>query len=165
MTRDMERTELIARESIRDLLARYTWAGDRGRTAELADLFTADGVLDVGSHGGRWEGRETIAAELEAVTTRVAAAGGSPGPVHHHVSSIHIHLDTPASAVVRSYFLVVTAIGPDHWGRYRDQVVESAADGGWRFAERTVRVDGHAPGTLMVRDPEADADAAAPEPA
>lgn len=146
----MDLAELLARESVRDLIARYTWAGDRGRSAELAALFTDDGVLDVGEHGGRWEGRDRIAAELDAVATRVAAAGASPGPVRHHVSGTVIEVVSDREATAASYFLVVTAIGPDHWGRYRDRLV-AGDDGGWRFAERTVRVDGHVDGSLMVR--------------
>lgn len=148
----MDAAELLARESVRDLIARYTWAGDRGRSAELAALFTVDGVLDVGEHGGRWAGRATIEAQLDAVAARVAAAGGSPGPVRHHVSSTVIDVASPAEATSSSYFLVITAIGPDHWGRYRDRFVVDPA-GVWRFAERTVRVDGHAAGSLMVVPP------------
>jgi uncharacterized protein (TIGR02246 family) len=146
----MERTDLLSREAIRDLLGRYTWAGDQGRAAELAALFTTDGVLDVGDHGGRWEGRERIERELTAVTERVAASSSTPGPVRHHVSSVLIDLDTHAQATVRSYSLVLTDAGVDHWGRYRDQVVETAPGGSWQFQERVVRVDGHAPGSRMV---------------
>lgn len=146
----MERTDLLSREAIRDLLARYTWAGDRGRSAELAALFTADGVLDVGDHGGRWEGRERIEAELAAVAERVVASGEATSPVRHHVSSVVIDLDTHAVATVRSYFLVLTDVGVDHWGRYRDQVTETAPGGTWQFQERVVRVDGHAGNSRMV---------------
>lgn len=149
----MDADELLARESVRDLIARYTWAGDRGRSAELAALFTVDGVLDVGEHGGRWAGRATIEAQLDAVAARVAAAGASPGPVRHHVSSTVIDIVSPTEATSSSYFLVITAIGPDHWGRYRDRFTVDPA-GVWRFAERTVRVDGHAEGSLMVVPPD-----------
>lgn len=145
----MERTELIAREAIRDLLARYTWAGDRGRGAEVAACFVADGVLDAGAHGGAWEGRAAIEAELAAVGERVAAAGGAPSPVHHHVSSVHIELEDPTRATVRSYFCVFTDAGADHWGSYRDVVVLDASEG-WRFERRTVRVLGSAPHSRFV---------------
>lgn len=83
----------------------------------------------------------------------MAAAGGGPGPVHHHVSSVLIDLDHHDSATVRSYFSVITSIGLDHWGRYRDKVVETAPGGAWRFAERVVRVGGHATGSLVVAEP------------
>lgn len=148
----MERTDLLSREAIRDLLARYTWAGDRGRSAELAALFTDDGVLDVGEHGGQWAGRARIEQELIAVAERVASSGATPSPVRHHVSNVLIDLDTHAAATVRSYFLVLTDAGVDHWGRYRDHVTETAPGGTWQFQERVVRVDGHTPGSLMVAD-------------
>ena len=150
MTPEMERTELIAREGIRDLLARYTWAGDRGRSAEVAACFTVDGVLDAGEHGGTWEGRATIEAELLAVVDRVAAAGGTPTPVNHHVTSVLIALDTPTSADVRSYFCVYTDVGPDHWGTYRDHVVRDPVEGRWQFQRRTVRVTGSSPASRVV---------------
>lgn len=147
MTREMERTELIAREGIRDLLGRYTWAGDTARTDEVADCFTTDGVLDLGDHGGVLEGRAAIAAELEDVVARAASAAEAPSPVNHHVSSISITMADPTSATVRSYFAVHTDQGLDHWGRYRDDVVMDRIDGHWRFARRTVRVTGFAPGS------------------
>lgn len=148
----MDLSELVAREQIRHLLATYTWAGDRGRISELADLFAVHGVLDVGPHGGRWEGRQAIEAGLQAVVARTAAAGpaGSPaGPVHHHVSSVLITDVTGGRARVRSYFAVHTGVGLDHWGRYIDNVELEL--GRWRFTQRMVVVDGSAPDSVMVR--------------
>jgi hypothetical protein len=153
MTREMERTELIAREGIRDLLGRYTWAGDTGRVAEVAACFVEAGSLDLGPHGGVLEGRDAIAAELASVVDRVAEAADAPGPVNHHVSSIEITMGDPTSATVRSYFCVYTDAGPDHWGRYRDEVVMDPVDGHWRFARRTVRVTGAAPASRFVPAP------------
>ncbi|CAN5895418.1 hypothetical protein BH23ACT2_BH23ACT2_09160 [soil metagenome] len=145
----MELSELVAREAVRDLVARYTWAGDRGRSVEVAKLFAFDGVLDVGDHGGRWEGRDEIVRQLDAVADRMAAAGTLAGPVRHHVSSTVIDVMSPTETTSSSYFLVLTGIGVDHWGRYRDRTAVGAG-GAWRFTERTVRVDGHVAGSLMV---------------
>jgi hypothetical protein len=148
----MDLSELVAREQIRQLLAAYTWAGDRGRISELTELFAANGVLDVGPHGGRWEGRPAIEAGLLAVVARTAAAGpsGRPaGPVHHHVSSVLITDVLGGRARVRSYFAVHTAVGLDHWGRYFDRV--ELEIGRWRFTERMVVVDGSSADSLMVR--------------
>jgi hypothetical protein len=39
--------ELVAREHIRDTLARYNWSGDAGRLDDLADIFCVDGVLEI----------------------------------------------------------------------------------------------------------------------
>ena len=152
MNHQMVSSELSAREAVRDLLARYTWAGDRGRSDEVADCFLEHGVLDVGEYGGRWVGRAEIRSQLDAVAARVAAAGGTPGPVHHHVSSVLIDLVDTTSAEVRAYFCVFTDAGPDHWGSYRDRVELDHADGTWRFAVRTVRVLGRSPGSRFVAD-------------
>jgi hypothetical protein len=141
----MERTELLAREAIRDLLARYTWAGDRGRSHDLAHCFLVDGALDVGAHGGRWEGRAAIEAGLDAVAARLADGPDAPSAVNHHVSSVLISLADPTSGWVRSYFCVYTDAGADHWGTYRDRVALDPSDGHWRFAERIVTVTGASP--------------------
>ena len=42
----MEHWELIARESIRDLAARYNANGDAGRIDQVVELFAEDAVLD-----------------------------------------------------------------------------------------------------------------------
>jgi hypothetical protein len=89
------------------------------------------------------------------VAARVAAAGTTPGPVRHHVSSLVIDVASPAEATASSYFLVLTAIGVDHWGRYRDKLAVDPADGAWRFVERQVRVDGASASSLLVADPGA----------
>src|SRR5262249_12707031 len=132
--------------------------------------FTVDGVLDVGGDDGRWTGRDEIAKRIGATVdrTREAArdagltAGDAPGArtehrasddgtkrtrVHHHVSSVLVDVASPTEATSRSYFFVITAIGPDHWGRYLDRL--RRVDGEWLFVERIVVVDGHAPGSLM----------------
>lgn len=149
----MDLNELTAREEIRQLLAAYTWAGDRGRIEELADLFCVHGVLDVGPFGGRWEGRSAIITGLRAVVNRSSASvpyGANPSPVRHHVSSILITDVGGGRARVRSYF-VHTAVGLDHWGRYFDEV--SLELGHWRFAQRMVVVDGASDRSLMVPSP------------
>lgn len=147
----MDAWELTAREQIRDLLARYTWAGDRGRIDDLASLFTTQGVLDLGDHGGRLTGPAAIRAGLEQVTERLATAGPGGGPiglVQHHVASIQITEVSGAGASVRSYYAVHTAVGLDHWGRYFDRLELEV--GRWRFAQRMVLVDGAHPDSLVV---------------
>src|SRR5699024_10981164 len=111
---------LLAREAARDLIARYTWAGDRGRSDELAELFSTDGVLDVGEHGGRWIGRDRIRTELAALANNT---GPHPGHVRHHISSTRIEIVSDTEMTSGSYFAVYTRIGLDHWGRYRDRII------------------------------------------
>lgn len=119
------------RDAIRELLARYTYNGDRGRLAELVACFTDDGVLEF--PGACATGREAI---------RTALATGEPVPgrtfVRHHITNPLIDLASPA-ATARSYFAVHSNNGPDHSGTYDDQLVLTSI--GWRFAQRRVRID------------------------
>lgn len=143
----MEHEALLAHEQIRDALARYNHSGDRGRLAELADCFCQDGVLEIAGEPPL-RGRAAIESRLARVVDRV---GGKtrPGLVRHHVSSIRIELEGSDAARVWSYFLVLTEIGLDHWGRYVDRFRRS--DGGWRIAHRRVVIEGAAAETRMAR--------------
>jgi len=144
----MTTEELIARERIRDALARYTHAGDRGQLDQLALCFAADGVLDLEGEPPI-VGREAIRSRLASVVTSLADATTRP-VLRHHVSSIRIALEGAAVASVASYFVVFTEIGLDHWGRYGDRFVRE--DGEWRIACRKVRVDGATPRSRMAAE-------------
>jgi len=69
------------------------------------------------------------------------------------VSSLRVDFPSRTEALATSYFLAITALGPDHWGRYRDRVVRAGDQ--WRFARRAAAVDGWAPGSWAAqrRDP------------
>jgi hypothetical protein len=140
----MEFWELVARERIRDTMAAYTHNGDRGRVAEMAATFCEDGILDiVGQEPLR--GREAIVSLLSGAVER----GSGAGFVRHFVTNLRFDELTPERARTSSYFLVMTADGPDHWGRYRDELVPSGDR--WLFTRRTVRVDA-APDTRIFQD-------------
>lgn len=151
----IEPWELAVREAVRETLARYNHAGDRGRVGELAEQFTPDGILEI-SGGARMEGRAAIAEGLGGSVRRSidgTAAGELPPIVRHHVSSVLIHDVTSDRAEAASYFAVLTREGLDHWGRYRDVLVPCA--GRWLLAHRFVRVDAHRPGSpFALRDQE-----------
>jgi hypothetical protein len=151
----IEPAELAIREAVRDTLARYNHAGDRGRLDELAAQFTPDGILEI--YGGdRLEGRAAIIAGLGGVVRRShdgAARSELPPIVRHHVSSVRIHDVTPERAEADSYFAVLTRDGLDHWGRYRDVLVP--CEGRWLLAKRLVRTDAYAPGSRYTGMPTA----------
>lgn len=133
-------TDLAAdRDAIRDLLARYTYHGDRGRVADLADCFAADGILEY--PGKSPKGPKAIAASLSS---------GMRDPrltfVRHHITNPLIAIDGD-DATARSYFAVHGNFGPDHSGTYDDKLVRTA--GGWRFAHRRVRIDWQTDGSLF----------------
>src|SRR5689334_15878707 len=117
----MDTSELIARELIRETIARYAHCADGGRFGELAALFTEDGVLEIHERPPL-RGRTAIAQFLGQTRESLASTLARPY-IRHHTSSLSIDVLGPDEASARSYFLAITDRGPDHWGRYRDLLV------------------------------------------
>jgi SnoaL-like domain len=148
----MQMWELVARERIRDTLARYNWAGDAGRIEDLAATFCTDGVLEI--RGGQpLHGRDEIAAFLGGVTgklaTRTATTANNKAVVRHNIANVLFTSVSPEQVQVSCYFTVLTHIGLDHFGRYRDTVVPDGAE--WLIKHRTVTTDWAAPNSAMAR--------------
>ena len=147
----MELWELAARERIRDTLARYNWSGDALRLDDLAQTFCEDGQLELrGNDPVR--GRAAIVALLGGVVTGSGAAAAATGVkriVRHNVTNIRFTEVTPQEARVSCYFTVLTEIGLDHYGRYRDVVVPVGDD--WLIRHRFVSTDWSAPESTMAR--------------
>jgi hypothetical protein len=144
----MESWEIDVRERVRQTLSDYTAATDRFDLHALAGCFAADGVLQFTGGVEPLKGPVAIEAGLGS------AMGRDPDPhrqapthVRHHVSSIRFESVAPDRVEVSSYFAVHTDVGLDHWGRYRDVLVE--ADGRWVFAHRRIKVDGFAAASLI----------------
>lgn len=129
----------IHRDAIRDLLARYTYNGDRGRVAQLAACFAADGVLEY--PGASPVGPAAIEASLTSGMTNPRLTF-----VRHHITNPLIDLEGD-TATARSYFTVHSNIGPDHSGTYDDRLVRKPE--GWRFVRRRVRIDWQADASLF----------------
>jgi ketosteroid isomerase-like protein len=133
----VETWELSARESIRDLVARYNANGDAGRFDPMLDLFAEDAVLEV--PGEILTGRTEIRGFFEQV-----AAGGSGRPavrrLRHFSATLQIDLESRTAAHGRCYYQVLTEAGLDHWGRYVDRYC--CPEDRWLFAHRVVSVDG-----------------------
>jgi hypothetical protein len=149
----IETWELAAREAIRDTLAHYTWSGDAGRADELALAFCEDGVLEVRGQPPV-EGRPAIAAFIGGV----AAGPADPPPVpatrrivRHNLTNIRFTELAPTIARVESYFTVLTEVGLDHYGRYRDTFVP--VDDRWLIRHRFVATDWRSPDSTMAREP------------
>ena len=144
----VEMWELVAREQIRDTLARYNWSGDAGRLEGLAETFCVDGVLEI--RGGKpLRGRSEIVAFLGGVSGNIAANVDVKPVVRHNLANVSFTALTPDEAQVSSYFTVVTHIGLDHFGRYRDTLV---SDGdAWLIKHRKVSTDWAAADSAMAR--------------
>lgn len=150
----MELWELCARERMRDTLARYNWSGDALGLDELAESFCEDGELELrGSEPVR--GRAAIVEFLGGVVASpnaAAAASSTKRIVRHNVTNIRFTEVTPKQAHVACYFTVLTEIGLDHYGRYRDVFVPvGPEDGDWLIRHRFVSTDWSAPNSMMAR--------------
>jgi len=151
----MEVWELVARESIRDCIARYNANGDSGRIDDMVEVFAPDGIMETG--GGRHEGRDAIHAFMSSVVARGRAPvpaesssivmtpteewiarGGVPF-VRHFTATTQIDVLSETSARARSYYLFLTVHGLDHWGRYLDEF--APVDGRWLITHRREMTD------------------------
>jgi hypothetical protein len=150
--------ELTAREQIRDSLALYNWSGDALRLDDLALAFCEDGELELrGQEPLR--GREAIVEYLgggpapggdeERCSARIDAAGtsGVRRIVRHVLANVRFLELTREQALVVSYFTVLTEIGLDHYGRYRDTFVPVGDQ--WLIGHRYVSVDWGAEDSTM----------------
>jgi len=139
----MEHWELVARESIRDLVARYNANGDSGRFGPMLELFAADATMELPQ--GRYEGRESIRAMLEGVAVGTGSGPGARASFIRHFTATHqIDIENESEARGRAYYMVLTQKGIDHWGRYIDQY--RRIDGHWLFWHRKVTTDAAVPG-------------------
>ena len=150
--------ELVARESIRDLVARYNSYGDSGKFELLFDLFVDDIVMEIRSATGDvevHEGRRRVEEIFTGTQARVQSDEQHLASHIRHFTATHqIDLIDEDHASGRCYFAVIVgnadeARGLDHWGRYVDEY--RRVDGRWKFARRRVHVDGQPPGSWFVQ--------------
>ena len=123
-------------EGVLQTIARYGQLADDRRIADVADLFTEDGLLEV--RGTAWRGRSEIAAR------------GGDGPdsgqrtKHVTVNPLIDVADDGRRADVRTDFLYFVAPPDGPWrlsstGRYVDTHVLDGER--WRIARRSVTID------------------------
>ena len=58
------------------------------------------------------------------------------------MTNLLIDVDDVQATTAASYFQVITDIGLDHWGRYRDRFAPVADR--WLLVQRSVKTDGYA---------------------
>ena len=140
----MDMSEAIARESIRDLVARYNANGDSGRFEQLMELFAPDAVMEL--EGNQlFEGRDEILTIFTGTQERwseeLNPSGSAPSHhVRHNISTHQIDFDDADHARGYCYYAVIMPHGLDHWGRYFDRYERH--DGRWLFARRKVTTEG-----------------------
>lgn len=138
---------MVARDQIRDLVARYNANGDTGRFAQVRELFEPDAVMRVEPHD-EYVGIDAIMTIFTGTSTNTTAST-SLTHVRHFTSTHQIDFDDDDHASGRLYFAVLTDVGLDHWGRYVDTYVRTT--NGWKFARRSVSVDGWSTSSLFPR--------------
>ncbi len=146
--------DLIAREAIRDTMAKYNTAGDRLKVDDYAACFTEDGVIQSERGPGdfifRYASREEIRAWQNRWRNREPGQDTVHGAtfVRHHLSTCKIDITGPGTAQARTYWVAWTDIGPDHAGYYLDDFRKVGEE--WLIARRRIRRDWAAKGSLFV---------------
>jgi len=153
----MNLVELLAREAIRDTLAKYNTSGDRARAEDYAACFTTDGIIESadrkGGKGLYYEGRDAILAWQTAWKNAPKGSSDTPNVqrraefVRHNLTTCKIDLTGPDTAKARTYWSAWTDIGPDHAGMYLDDFRKVGAR--WLIARRRVRLDWEDEGSLF----------------
>ena len=139
----MDLEELVAREQIRDLVARYNSTADSARFDETLALFAPDAVMD--TDGELHEGHAGIRALFEGARDSLAAhADDVPKYLRHLTATLQIDVLGPTTARGRCYYQVILPHGLDHWGRYIDEY--GLIDGRWLFTRRKEHLDGYVEG-------------------
>jgi hypothetical protein len=140
----MDVAEVIARESIRSTLTRYTIAGDRGRLDELVRCFGEEGILDL-QHGWVARGRSEILERTGEAMPGRRDAREFP-LLRHTLSTQSIELVSDREARAWTYFTAISERGPDHMGRYIDRLHRIGDE--WLIAHRRVVVEWYSPDTV-----------------
>ena len=158
----MEMWELVARESIRDRIARWNANGDAGRMADMVLVLAPDVAFSI-REGEVLRGRDAVlesllgvrdgGASTEEASTEEAPTEKAPAPrtgrylppgkqpsIRHFTSNPWIVFESQTRARVRTYYQVLSSFGLDHWGRYLD--VFEVVDGDWLITQRTVTTEG-----------------------
>ena len=147
----MELWELVARESIRDRIARWNANGDAGRMAEMVKVLAPEVEFSI-REGEVMHGRDAVSASLLGVKDGKADSVDAPAPagrylppgkrrsIRHFTSNPQIDFESDTRARVRTYYQVLSSFGLDHWGRYLDEF--GVVDGEWLITKRTVTTEG-----------------------
>jgi hypothetical protein len=133
-----------AREAIRATLAACTQAGDARKADDYAACFAEDGILELHE---TIAGRDAIRQWMAAPSVIPQPGDGAVGFVSHHLTTCRIDLTSATTAKVRTYWLVIGAVGIDHSGYYDDRFVSVGGD--WLIGWRRPRTLWVAPGSLI----------------
>ena len=136
---DLPRTlqELLVRTEIEKLNTRFAYLIDHGRSEEVPELFTEDGVYGR-STGERSAGREEIAESYRLRKER------GPRTARHLFSNLHLTIESDRLARGKVVLTLFAEDGtPPHPAEVflvadYDDIYERGEDGVWRYKERII---------------------------
>ena len=138
----MTQDQFIARECIRQTITNYTIAGD----SRNAELFSAQWTEDATFEFADFPPLPSFRlVGLDAIRSRTTLWAKLPVDdptlrsvsfVRHNITTCHIELTGKDTAAAKTYFIVMTDIGPDHAGNYSDSLVRRGER--WLFAHRRI---------------------------
>lgn len=141
----MTSAEALARAGIEKTLAACTQAGDARKADAYAGCFTEQGLLILGD---TYAGRAAIRGWMTAPSVIPRPQTSAPGFVSHHLTTCRIELTSDTTATVKTYWLVISAVGLDHSGYYDDKFEKVGED--WLIAARKPRTLWVSPESLLV---------------
>ena len=128
---------LLDKDSIVDLVHRYSYCVDHRRYDEVVNLFTEDCTVD---YGPDWPPVRTRAGLRQMFSLPV---GGFKATSHHN-ANVLVTFESDDKATVRASVYAwheqADGVTPRLWGYYHDSVVRDPD--GWRIATRQLRVLG-----------------------
>ena len=133
----MNLDEVLARESIRELVARYAVGVDSGDIQAALSCFAETSTMDF--LGRTYVGPQEIIEIFQSAGEDFTARAGAAPKVRHNITTHKIELTSPSTAKGRLYFMVAVGEAIDHWGRYFDTY--GVVDGEWKITSRVVTVD------------------------
>ena len=144
--------EVLAREAIRDTMAKYNTSGDRLKVDDYVACFTEDGIMESEfvpeDKAFRYAGKaEILAWQRRWLDRKPGEAVHKATFIRHHLSTSKIDLTGPDTAKARTYWVAWTDIGPDHAGYYLDSFRKLGGE--WLIAHRRVREDWRSPDSLF----------------
>lgn len=124
-------TSADEKDAIREQMARYCYALDACRFADVAALFAEDGewTTNYGAARGR--------AEIERLLDGIVPKPGEGPQRKHYITNIIIALEGDAANVTSDYLVVresASGLLPVMGGRYKDRFVKRG--GAWLFARK-----------------------------
>ena len=125
-------TPLEEKDAIREVMARYCFALDDGRFADMAALFTEDGTWDTAF------GKGTGHADIEALVRRIRGTAPRPRAIHH-VTNLVIKLEGVTAKCFSNWMTVQNSDqGPkiESAGSYSDDLVKQNDQ--WQFRYRKI---------------------------